>query len=361
MRVKTLNISNLRNIKSTQIEADPCLNCFTGDNGAGKTSILEALTVLSKGRSFRPGHISSLIGPEDRYFQVASRIETHSGDSHQLGLERGPDYWHARHQGQDVNQISELTRLLPFVLLEPSSHTLISGPPDGRRRFLDWGVFHVKHGFLDLWRRYNRVLKQRNAALRQGSERVVESLDPQFVELGEQLHTARMQYVDRLEALLRSRLPAISEILEGMTLSYRKGWSTDSLAEAIEKSRRRDMEIGVTNPGPHKADLHLALGGAPAKERLSRGEQKAMTAALILAQANMMCETGEKPILMLDDLFSEFDEAHLGRVLEAGMAMGVQLWLTGTQPAPEMTNYNSTSTMFHVEHGQVTTLTPLNV
>jgi DNA replication and repair protein RecF len=357
MRVKTLNISNLRNIKSTQIEADPCLNCFTGDNGAGKTSILEALTVLSKGRSFRPGHISSLIGPEDRYFQVVSRVETHAGDHHQLGLERGPDYWQARHQGQDVIQISELTRLLPFVLLEPSSHTLISGPPDGRRRFLDWGVFHVKHGFLDVWRRYNRVLKQRNAALRQGNESVVASLDPQFIELGEQLHAARRQYLDRFEALLRNCLPAVSETLSGMTLSYRKGWSTDSLAEATEKSRRSDLEKGVTNPGPHKADLHLALEGVPAKERLSRGEQKAMTAAMILAQANMMCETGEKPILLLDDLFSEFDDAHLDRVLEASVAMGVQLWLTGTQPAPAMANYNSSCTMFHVEHGQVTTLT----
>lgn len=311
--------------------------------------------MLSKGRSFRPGPISSLIGPQDKYFQVVGRIETHAGDCHQLGLERSADYWHARHQGQDVNQISELTRLLPFVLLEPSSHTLISGPPDGRRKFLDWGVFHVKHGFLDLWRRYNRVLKQRNAALRQGNQRVVESLDPQFVALGEQLHAARRQYVDELGALLQSRLPAISETLQELVLSYRKGWSVDSLAEAIGQSLRRDLERGMTSPGPHKADLHLVLDGMPAKERLSRGEQKAMTAALILAQAQMMCETGEKPILLLDDLFSEFDEAHLGRVLEAGVGLGVQLWLTGTHSTPALRQHGGSYTMFHVEHGQVVT------
>lgn len=355
MRVKTLNISNLRNIKSTQLEADPCLNCFTGDNGAGKTSILEALAVLSKGRSFRTGSITSLIGPEEKHFQVISQIETHSGETHHLGLERGSDYWRARHQGNDINQISELTRLLPFVLLEPSSHTLISGPPDGRRKFLDWGVFHVKHDFLDLWRRYSRVLKQRNAALRQGSATVVESLDPQFVELGEALHAARRAYVNSLEALLESRLPSISATLEDMTLAYRKGWSTDSLAEALEQSKRRDSEKGVTHPGPHKADLHLSLAGIAAKERLSRGEQKAMTAALILTQAQMMCETGERPILMLDDLFSEFDHEHLARVLEAGMSLGVQLWLTGTQAGPAIKQCNSSYTMFHVEHGQLTT------
>ena len=91
----------------------------------------------------------------------------------------------------------------------------------------------------------------------------------------------------------------------------------------------------------------------PAKERLSRGEQKAMTAALILAQARIMCDNGEEPILMLDDLFSEFDHAHLGRVLEAGMDLGVQLWLTGTQAASSVKSFKGSYALFHVEHGQI--------
>ena len=117
MQVLSLNINNLRNLTSVQIEPDPGLNCFSGDNGAGKTSILEALAVLSKGRSFRPGHVASLIGPESDRLQVVAKIERHAGDAHQLGLERGEDHWQARHQGQDISQISQLTRLLPFVLL----------------------------------------------------------------------------------------------------------------------------------------------------------------------------------------------------------------------------------------------------
>jgi len=234
MRVKSLSINNLRNISSTRIEPDPCLNCFTGANGAGKTSILEALAVLSKGRSFRSGQISSLIGPDRKNFQVVSSVESQSGVSHHLGMERGADYWTARHDGEDVTQLSELTKLIPHVLLEPSSHTLVSGPPDGRRKYLDWGVFHVKHDFLVLWRRYNRVLKQRNAALRQSNSMVVESLDPQFVSLGEQLHMAREHHANQLNALLQENLPMFNQALESITLSYRKGWAGESLADATQ-------------------------------------------------------------------------------------------------------------------------------
>lgn len=353
MRVKSLSISNVRNISTAQIDLDPCLNYFIGDNGAGKTSILEALSVLSKGRSFRPGQISSLIGPDAESLQVVSKIESQAGEHHQLGLERDTSQWKARHNGADISNLSELTELLPFVVLEPNSHVLVSGPPDGRRRYLDWGVFHVEHQFLMLWRRYQRVLKQRNAALKQSSRPMVESLDSQFVQLGEQLHQARLDHIGRLEGLLQSQLSLFCETLENVTLSYKKGWSGDSLAEALEMSGMRDMEKGMTGPGPHKADLLLAIDGVPAKERLSRGEQKAMTAALIMAQARMISAHGELPVLMLDDLASELDEMHLARVLSVGVELGAQILLTGTGLAPAIRSCNSPCTVFHVKHGSV--------
>jgi len=268
-------------------------------------------------------------------------------------MERGKDYWTARHNGKDVAQLSELTELLPHVLLAPSSHTLVSGPPDGRRKYLDWGVFHVEHTFLTLWRRYSRVLKQRNAALRQSNALVVESLDPQFIHLGQQLHLARERHVGRLNDILEGKLSLFNQTLDGISFSYRKGWSGENLAEALLQSGVRDMERGSTGPGPHKADLYLALNGAPARERLSRGEQKSMTAAMILAQAQMICETGEKPVLMLDDLSSEFDADHLSRVLLAAMELGIQVWLTGTEHAPAVRACEGSSKVFHVEHGSI--------
>jgi len=215
-------------------------------------------------------------------------------------------------------------------------------------------VFHVKHDFLMLWRRYTRTLKQRNAALRQSSVAVVESLNPQFTHLGEQLHLARKDHARLLDELLQQTLPIFSKTLEGIALSYRKGWAGESLDEAIRLSGPRDMERGTTGPGPHKADLYLTLNGTPAKERLSRGEQKAMTAAMILAQAQLISESGEIPILMLDDLSSELDEEHFGKVLKAGLNLGSQIWVTGTQLAPAITVSDCSYTVFHVEHGAVT-------
>jgi len=357
MRVKSLNIKNLRNISSTQLDLDPSLNCFIGDNGAGKTSILEALSVLSKGRSFRTGQIASIIGPDHHSFQVVSKIESHAGQPHQLGMERDEGNWSARHNGENITQLSELTKLLPHVLLEPNSHTLVSGPPDGRRKYLDWGVFHVEHAFLMLWRRYNRVLKQRNAALKQSNRMVVESLDQQFVQLGEQLHIAREKHVTLLDSILQNQLSSFCETLEDIKIVYKKGWTGESLKEALQLSEIRDMERGSTGPGPHKADLNLSLSGVPARERLSRGEQKAMTAALIMSQAQMICESGEKPVLMLDDLSSEFDEKHLAKVLNAGMELDTQILLTGTVLPPAIKSLNSQFRVFHVKHGSVTVMT----
>jgi DNA replication and repair protein RecF len=211
----------------------------------------------------------------------------------------------------------------------------------------------VEHEFLLLWRRYSRVLKQRNAALRQSNPSVVESLDPQLISLGEQLHRSRQHHAQILTEKLTANLPLFSETLEGIILSYRKGWAGDSLAESIAASSQRDADRGTTGPGPHKADLYLSLNGAPAKERLSRGEQKAMTAAMIMAQAQMICESGEKPLLLLDDVASELDEAHLARVLSAAMNLGVQIWLTGTRLVPAITACEGSSVVFHVKQGRV--------
>ena len=157
----------------------------------------------------------------------------------------------------------------------------------------------------------------------------------------------------QLSDMLQQKLPLFNEMLGGIGLNYRKGWAGESLAEVTKLSLERDLERGATGPGPHKADIYLSLAGVPAKERLSRGEQKALTAAMVMIQAELICNSGEKPVLLLDDLSSELDEAHLGKVLRAGLDLGVQIWLTGTELSPAIAACGADYTVFHVEHGEV--------
>jgi DNA replication and repair protein RecF len=159
--------------------------------------------------------------------------------------------------------------------------------------------------------------------------------------------------MERLSDMLQVKIPLFNQALADIKLSYRKGWSGDNLESALELAFDKDMERGSTGPGPHKADLYFSLNGVSAKERLSRGEQKAMTAALVMAQAELICQSGEKPLLMLDDLSSELDENHLSKVLHAGLELGTQIWLTGTELIPAITNCGVSYTMFHVEQGHV--------
>jgi DNA replication and repair protein RecF len=349
MHIKLLRVENFRNLKSVHIEPHPRLNFFYGDNGAGKTSLLEALVVVSRGKSFKTAHIEELSGADATPFRVF--LESRFGQQdHKIGLERSGKNWKARLDGQDVPMLSVLTRQLPMVLMEPNSHLLISGSPEGRRRFLDWGVFHVEPLFLDCWRRYARVLKQRNAALRAKQVHVLDSLDHLAATLGEQLNSYRLAYFHRLVAafLQQGEVEGAPE-LKGVLLGFQPGWKGESLLDGLARTRSRDLETGATGEGPHRADVVFSKDQKEVRSLFSRGEQKSLVASLLLKQAELLASQGEPPLVLLDDLASEFDEQHFASVLLRALACAGQVWVTGTSapaPAPE-------HKVFHVKHGGV--------
>lgn len=353
MHIKSLSINNLRNINSVDIDFHPQLNFLVGDNGAGKTSVLESVVVLAKGRSFRSGHISALIGPQGESFRVVARTEQSDKRTNTLGIERSRSEWKARRNGSDVLQLSDLAVDLPLVLIEPNSHLLVSGAPEVRRRFIDWGVFHVEPEYLVTWRRYARAMKQRNAALRGRDRPVAESLDGIMAELGERIADSRRKQVDKLSEYLKETINRLSPELVGVKLKYDCGWKSGGLAEALQDSIDRDLERGATGPGPHRADLQIYQHKRVAKERLSRGEQKALSSALLLAQARLMAEAGEVPMLLLDDLASEFDESHLARLMGLARGLGGQIVITGTSVNDGYGAPPGAHRMFHVEHGKI--------
>jgi len=346
--IEALQIQNFRNLRQVGIEPHSRLNFLYGDNGAGKTSVVEALVVLSRGRSFRTSQATELLGPSDDVFRIVAQTRA-VGVHRRLGLERSKTHWRARVDGRDVAQLSQLSRALPLVLMEPNSHLLVSGSPEFRRRYLDWGLFHVEHGFLDIWRRYSKALKQRNASLRSGRLDVLDSLDRITAELGVQLSSLRERHfaaiIDRIQELLR--VFGLPDELCGF--DYQRGWKRGSLEEALRERRPRDLERGLTGAGPHRADLGIVWNGQPARAVLSRGEQKSVAAAMLLAQAQALAEQGEKPVVVLDDLASEFDRFHYRVVLERAQEHADQIWITGTQQ-PEQ---GRDCKVFHVERGRV--------
>lgn len=349
MIIRKLNIENLRNLGSVEIRPHESLNYFWGDNGAGKTSVLESVAVLSRGRSFRTTQAAELAGPDGPVFRVFAEVEDESGITHRAGLERSGSHWRGRLDGEDIRHLSRLTRSLPVVHLVPDSHQLVSGPPENRRRYLDWGLFHVKHGFLELWREFSKALKQRNAALRMGDRGVLDSVDAVLSEKAVVLDEMRKQYVERVSQRIAVVLEDLKTRVRTVEIRYQQGWKAESYLDSLVQRREKDIERGMTGTGPHRAELGLWCNGVPARAVLSRGEQKAFAAALLLTQAELLRESGRKPVLLLDDLVSEFDREHFDAVLEKSLAGGTQTWITGTSKP----GLDEPHKMFHVEQGTV--------
>ncbi len=358
MRVRKLAATNFRNLENIELTAGSGLNLLIGPNGAGKTSVLETMVVLAKGRSFRGGRQQDLIGPHSGKFQLHLRVATDDGIEDKLGLERNASGWRARKNGTNIQTLADFSPTLPLVIIEPNSHNLIDGAPDNRRRMIDWGVFHVKPTFLTHWQRYQRALKQRNAQLKQNqlNTDLLDVLDAQLVKHGKAVTLGREAYVADLKLKTEALIKLLSTKLPQINISFARGWSGPELQEYLNKNRERDREIGATAGGPHRADLKLSITGEKARDRLSRGQQKLLAAALLLAQAEIMSDLGRTPVLLIDDLASEFDREHLNKILKLLASTEAQTWITGVDKSliKRTKEVGLEPFVFHVKQGQVT-------
>ena len=277
---------------------------------------------------------------------------------HRLGLGREGARWDARLDGQDVS-LGELIRECAVVCFEPGSHALIAGGAEERRRFLDWGVFHVEQEFLAAWRRYQRALKQRNSLLRSAEAPDSALLGPWEAELGRAgtlIDQWRRAYLDALLPLLREQAALLLPELGDLDLRYRCGWpEEESLAEVLASQRLRDQGRGHTTSGVHRADWSVSFELAPQREHLSRGQEKLTALVCVLAQARLDAQhRGEWPIVCLDDLASELDQAHQAAVVDSLRGTAAQVLITGTE-LPKVLEHLPIR-MFHVEQGQLTPL-----
>lgn len=356
MSLESLGVENFRCVERAELALNPRYNLISGDNASGKTSLLEAMFFLGRGRSFRTAQTDTLVRGEASSFQLFGRIEA-GGRSQPLGMRYDKAGIEARYGGRPVAGLAELATVLPTQAIDPEVHRLIEGGPQERRRYLDWGVFHVEPSFIGHWRRYQRALRQRNAALRsEQPESLVRVWDTELVESGEHVAALRREYVEKLAP----HVAAVGERLLGapVEIALHRGWSVDrSLAESLAAAWPRDQSRGLTHSGPHRADLVVRFEGLTARDRVSRGQQKLAASALLLGQLRCDAELGsEVALLLVDDPAAELDASHLGGLLQEVSDVSAQLVVTALDPRNEALTSLPEGHRFHVEHGQVTRL-----
>jgi len=358
MQIVRLEARALRCFDVVRFEPGPGLNLITGDNGAGKTSLLEAIHLMAYGRSFRgrvrDGLIRDAAAALDVFVEWSEGVPG-MARHRRAGLRHSGHTWDGRLDGAALTQLGELCAALAVVTFEPSSHALIAGPSEGRRRFLDWGLFHVEPDFMPLWRRYGRALRQRNALLKVRAARSgdgeLAAWEHELAESGEPISRHRIAYLERLQPHLEALTWDLAPSLGNATVTYQPGWRRDelTLADALLLARERDLAVGFTSVGPHRADWRIQHGTVPSREHLSRGQAKLAALTCLLAQAAAhAAHHSEWPVVLLDDLASELDQPHQARLLKVLWSSGAQVLITGTEPPAAL---NTPVATFHMEHG----------
>ena len=360
MIVERLELKNFRNIAAATLELSPHFNFLIGPNGAGKTVVLEALHLLLRGRSFRTRRVSFLVrhGAPSLGVQALCRDAVRGREHISLSKDRASRV-ELRVNEEPIRQTSAVAGLLPLQVLLPDLADLVFGEPRGRRQWLDWGAFHVKHDYMEVLRRYLRVLRQRNALLRSGDARTLDTWTDRMIEAGEGVIAARSDYVETVRDALLASIEAIAPGLDIHVRHY-PGFDGDSFAEEVGAHTPGDVKLGFTQVGPHRADVKLEAGDNAAAGVLSRGQGKLVASAMRIGQARGLLTNQSRPSLFLvDDVWTELDDDHSARFMRLLDEMGCQILATSTHaPVAARSVAADRVRVFHVKQGQIARANP---
>jgi DNA replication and repair protein RecF len=362
MSLTHLKIQNLRNLATASLNFAPGVNFVVGPNGSGKSSLLEAVGILSRGKSFRTNQLRQVTARGQESFTLFGRVGSrHAGsEDTPIGFEYSLEGGTRGKIGfENVRRISELAGVFPVSYIGPEVLGLFAGAPQERRVVLDWGLFHVEQAYLTIYQRYARALKQRNAALRVGAvtdRKLITAWDAELADSGEALTATRRIYLSELQNALNDLLPKLLRLpVSHVELRFGAGWrlEQDSLRDALTRSLERDLVIGATQVGPHRADFRLYINGEPAKNHLSGGQMKVAVCAFVFAQIrHAVLHKSSHPTLLIDDLPAELDYQHRGFVIDELAKLPCQIIAASTETSLVcLEGFGLPEKMFHVEHG----------
>jgi len=365
MPLTRLDIANIRCLERVSLTNLGKTNCFIGSNGAGKTSLFEAIHLLAVGKSFRTTDIRSLISNHQPLSLVFGHIYWDNQLRHRIGVQRDrQNKVTIRVNDESVDRLAALAVLQPVCVINDETLDLIDGGPQLRRQFIDWGVFHVEHSYGQTWADFQRIVRQRNALLRSGGKLAraqIAQWDKQLITTGTEVDETRRRYCEALTASFSPLLKILLHADLTVALDYRAGWPREytNYGEALAVGLETDLVQGFTGYGPHRADVRITVEGmGKAAALLSRGQKKITALALRLAQIQQLDRLHQDRgcILMIDDLAAELDEEHQRRVVELVRGIdSLQAFYThlDVNAARRLHGPTAELAMFHVEHGKV--------
>ena len=357
MWIDNLNVNHCRLLDGINIVLSKDLNIILGENASGKTSLLESLSLLSSGKSFRTSHINNVISHNESSILVSARLNFENKQS-QIGIEKSSAKTIIRINKQDIYSQAALSRHLPITIIHPESIELITGGPSHRRSYIDWITFYLYPEFHHEWKKYRHILKQRNLCLKEPKHRyALAKWTDELIELQPCITAYRIQALNKLNIELKT---VSKEILgdNSVNLIFSNGFPTDieldknSLKNHYLQKEEYDLKLKRTSSGVHRADIKIMLDNKPAIHAASRGQLKLLAITLLLAQSTTInIGNVEKGIIAIDDLAAELDTDNKMNLLHYLSTLNQQLIITTTK---KIEFENIPSKLFHVKHGVFT-------
>ncbi len=354
MSLLKLDIYSLRNILKATIEPAAEINLIIGENGSGKSSLLEAIFILGRARSFRASNIKQVIQFEHTELIVSGQVIQNNTHTCHLGIQFNGKSCDIRVNQENSNK-AELAYSLPVLLIHPKSYRLLDDGPQLRREFLDWGVFNYNDGFLLHWRKFKKVLQQRNSLLKTKQINQLNVWNTELVEYGTIVSQHRKSYLEKLQPIF-SKISDYFLNFEKIELKYIAGWDESvDFIQTLTNDLEKDLRYGFTHSGPHRCDFQLLVNGRLAKDFVSRGQLKLLMLALKLAQVKLInTESNNSVCVLIDDLTAELDIQNKAKLLTFLSELDCQVFMTTT----ELSNFGDLSQIrnykvFHVEHGDI--------
>lgn len=364
MYLASLTLINFKNYSEASLQFSPGVNCFTGNNGSGKTNLIDAIYYLSFTKSYFTASDTQNIRHNEQMFVIQGTFVLNENKEEIFcGIKTG-NKKQIKRNNQEYERLSDHIGLLPVVIVAPVDHILITEGSDERRRFMDSIISQVNKVYLDNLINYNKVLAQRNAYLKQVSGRFVdpamlEVWNEQLVEYGNVIHQARETFMEQFIPLFNKMYSFLSQQAEEVSIEYQSQLAQNDFSTLIKQSLEKDLAFQFTTVGTHKDDLIFKLGDYPLKRIASQGQQKTFLTSLKLAQFDYLYQFKKtKPILLLDDIFDKLDEYRVKRLMQlvSRHSLG-QIFISDTHPQrlqEIFDDINEPLKLFTVNNGEVT-------